>query len=918
MQSLINNRRRPIACFVLLIGGMLIARSLLSPLASGADVTRADDAPADGAPQNDRRDVLNSADLRFIGKTTEVPHFQRHVLPLFRKLGCSGRNCHGSASGQGGFRLSLFGYDFEVDHQTLREGDHPRVDVDRPEASLILLKPTMQIDHGGGERFAKDGWKYEVIKKWIVAGALPVDPDDPQFEDLQIEPAEIFGSSPGRTHSVRVTCSWSDQTREDVTPLCHYEILDESVASVDEQGVVTVRGPGDTHLIAFYDNGIASMPVTIPFIAVTDEDYPAEDSPTAIDKLISQKLQKLGIAPSELCTDAEFLRRVSLDITGSLPPPDAVRTFLKDESPDKRSRKIDELLASPGYASYWAYKLSELWGSKSLDLREQFARPSQLYHWYRWTQDRLERNVPYDRIVEGMVVSQGRLPGENYDGYMRRMGEIYRDDSNYEPAENETLPYFWYRQLTYKPEDAAMAFSHAFLGVRLQCAQCHKHPFDIWTNADFLHFASYFSRIKHDYLPDDKETATTMRVALKSVHAREQVRMVRGGKTFPFKELVITPPLNKKLEENRQSPKYVAQQLPIVKRQLAEARRLGNKTKIKRAEEQLQKFNRARLLELEALIEKTARAVKKDHPVLLNYQAKAHALRRELQGLQTTKILDGFPADPEAVDDPREILMSWLRSPDNRYFVRIFVNRVWAGYFGRGIIEPVDDLNLANPPVNAPLLDYLTESFVERGYDIKWLHREIANSRAYQRSWRPNETNGSDERNFSRALPRRLPAEVFETALARVFAAESDEATAADGDEMTSGFQLRRIDFYERLRPNNDLLKIFGRPVGKPDLCDCARSNEPALVQTLFTQNDAVIDRLIDKGDWLNDVDRRQTARTLDDWIENAYLRTLSRFPENDELTECRSHLSEADSLKTGLQDLMWALVNSKEFRLNH
>ncbi|MEX2297911.1 MAG: DUF1549 domain-containing protein, partial [Dongiaceae bacterium] len=328
------------------------------------------------------------------------------VLPLLRTLGCSGRNCHGSASGQGGFRLSLFGYDFKIDHQTLLEGENPRVDIAHPESSLILLKPTLQIDHGGGERFTKDGWKYELIRKWIEGGAMPVDPEDPQFEDLQMMPAEISETTPGQTHAVRVICEWSDQRREDVTPLCYYDVLDDSVASVDEQGIVTILGPGDTHLIAFYDNGIVSIPITIPFAAVTDAEYPKEDSPTVIDRLISQKLKKLGMVPSELCTDAEFLRRVSLDIAGSLPQPGDVQAFLSDTSHEKRTRKIDDLLATPGYASYWAFKLSELWGNKALDLREQFARPSQMYHWYRWTEDRLERNVPYDQIVEWIEQSR--------------------------------------------------------------------------------------------------------------------------------------------------------------------------------------------------------------------------------------------------------------------------------------------------------------------------------------------------------------------------------------------------------------------------------------------------------------------------------------------------------------------------------
>lgn len=857
-------------------------------------------------------DLLMSADKRFARQTAEVPHFQRHVLPLLRKLGCSGRNCHGAASGQGGFRLSLFGYDFEVDHRTLLEGDDPRVNVGDPAASLILKKPTMQVDHGGGERFALNSWQYELIEKWIEGGAAPVDLEDPQFQDLQTEPSEIYDSTISKTHAVRATSEWSNGSREDVTPLCHFEVLDESVATVDGDGVVTIRGPGDTHLIAFYDNGIASTPITIAGAEVTNADFPPLEMHTEIDKRIAAKLKKMGIVPSELCSDEEFLRRVSLDITGALPYPDDVRAFLDDTSVDKRSRKIDELLDSRGYAAYWAYKLSEIWGNKANDLRENLARPAQQYHWNRWLGDRLARNVPYDEIVEDMVVANSRLPDETYDDYIVRIGDIYRDDSHYAPRKDETLPYFWFRFSTFKDEDAAMAFSHAFLGVRLQCAQCHKHPFDVWTNADFRHFASYFSRINHDYQPDDKESASSMRATLRKQNVQDQLQMVRSGKRFPFREIVITPSLNKKLDENRQSSKYVARQLPIVKKQLAAARIKGDTKAIERAEEQLQKFNRARLIELEELIERTKRAVKEDHPILLEYMAKAESLRRELQGLHTTKIFSGFPADPEAVPDPRVILMNWLKSPDNRYFARIFVNRVWAGYFGRGIIEPVDDLNLANPPVNAPLLDYLTESFIERDYDIRWLHREIANSRAYQRSWVPNATNRDDERNFSRAIPRRLPAEVLESSLARVFAA--DDKTA---DRDVAEFKITREDYYERLRYNT-FLESFGRPTGKPNLCDCDRSNEPALVQTLFMQNDTMINRMLNNSEWLSDFDQHASSRRRDDWITEAYLRTFSRFPSESEIAECREHIDAAQSPKIGMQDLLWALINSKEFQLNH
>ncbi len=849
-------------------------------------------------------DVMPPADRRFSVETKENPHFQRHILPLFRKLGCSGRACHGAASGQGGFRLSLFGYDFQLDHQTLLEGVHPRVDVKQPEASLILQKPTMQVDHGGGEKFKKESWQYRLIENWIRGGAASVDSSDPQFDRLIVTPDEIVGTAPGQSQPVTIVCAWSDGNREDVTPLCHFQVLDESVAAIDDRGLVTIQRAGDTHLIVFYDNGVASIPIIVRNGAQQNREIAVEERATAIDALIGQKLNKLGVAPSEICSDTEFLRRASLDITGWLPEPDEIKSFIDDLRPDKRALKIEELLASPGYASYWGFKLGENWGNHSRDFRDAVARESQSYHWYRWLESRIAMNVSYDKIVEGMVLSQSRLPGESYDQYIDRVRQIYKDNSDYTPDDQETMPNFWYRNLTREPEGAAMAFSHAFVGVRLECAQCHKHPFDIWTNADFRHFANYFKRIRHEYSPEISKQIESQLAEFTSLPFNAQLKRIGAGDSYPYRELIIYPPSEQAKSQDRSPYRNLQQDLVRTRKEMAEARRTGNQNLYVQAETRLQSINRDRLYQLERLIEKTQKTVKADHPLLIQYRKNADALRREIQGLQTTKILNNVPADPQVVEDPRTIMMDWLRSAENPYFARLFVNRVWAAYFGRGIIEPVDDLNLANPPVNKPLLDYLTQSFIEHEYDIKWLHREITNSLAYQRSWKPNETNADDDKNFSRALPRRIPAEVFEMALNQALGANATDTY----------FRYAQSDFNNRLQRNH-LLNVFGRP-NITRLCDCNRSNEPALMQAVFVQNDDQVNTLLRESSWLKSVVNSQPPRSQDELIETAYLRTLCRVPTYDEMTTCRTHLGENPNLMVGMQDVMWALINSKEFYL--
>ncbi|HVW01167.1 MAG TPA: DUF1549 domain-containing protein, partial [Planctomycetaceae bacterium] len=427
-------------------------------------------------------EVLPRAEQRLGGvEGTEVPDFQRHVLPLMGKLGCNGRACHGSFQGQGGFRLSLFGYDFKADHEALLGGEKPRVDLEDPEGSLMLEKPTMGIPHKGGKRMEVDGWEYRVLVRWIKAGGKGVADDAVRFDRLEVVPDRIVFKDKGEKASLRVIAHWADGTAEDVTGLTRFRTNDESIAEIDADGVVTQIGPGDTHVVAFYDNGVAPTQVLLPVSDSIGPKYPEVPTPTQIDKLVVDKLRTLGVVPSDLASDTEFLRRVSLDMTGTLPTPSEIEQFLADTSADKRSRKIDELLTRPAYAAWWATRLSDVTVNNPRDFPERTVANEQSRQWHAWIEKRIAENVPYDQIIAGIVLATSRRSGQSYEDYAEEMSSYFRKEGAPNFADRETMPHYWTRQTLRNNDERALGFAYSFLGLRLQCAQCHKHPFDQWT-----------------------------------------------------------------------------------------------------------------------------------------------------------------------------------------------------------------------------------------------------------------------------------------------------------------------------------------------------------------------------------------------------------------------------------------------------
>jgi hypothetical protein len=872
-------------------------------------------------------DALPPVTERFASSdVAEEPSFQRHVSPLFGRLGCNGRSCHGSFQGRGDFRLSLFGYDFKADHDELLKGDPQRANKDKPLESLILVKPTDADMHEGGQRYAKGGWEYHIFRRWLEAGAKYDEKSVQKIVNLELTPAEILFNQPGEKVQLKAVAVWPDGSREDVTRLCRFTSNSEQVAKITADGLVTATDPGDTHVVVAYDSAVIAVPVIRPVSQLTGDRYPAVPTPTKIDELVVQKLKKLGEVPSDLCTDGEFLRRVSLDLTGTLPTAAEAERFIADTSPTKRADKIEQLLDTPAYAAWWTTRLCDWTGNNDTKFNNfGTLRNGASQQWYDWIYKRVADNMPYDQLVEGIVTGVSRVPGESYAEYSALMSKLEHNPEGQSYADRPDMPYFWARVNVAKPEEKAISFAYTYLGIRIQCAQCHKHPFDQWSKDDFDDFRNFFGSVRHTNYgaPSDRQSQADYDAIVKEIGLEDsplrgnQLRQkflekLREGKTVPFPEVVYT--------------------------KVTEAKGRVNKKML-----------------------------------------------GEGPTGSVGRVLGGGEIDLSKVEDARQPLMDWLRQPNNSYFAKAFVNRVWSNYFNVGIVEPPDDLSLANPPSNRALLDHLAQGFIASHFDMQWVHREICNSRTYQLSWQPNDTNAKDERNFARCVPRRLPAEVAVDAVQMAITADEKAATYATALKgraiAVAGAGAARAN--NNNNPHSFALQVFGRSIRESN-CDCDRSMEASLLQTVFLQNDSAVLQAIeqDKDSWITHISKQGPERLTDgsdaskldlkrelvrmnvrlkqaqkdgkdkqvEQIENriaelekamadkkeaaespgrlaldnqevirqAYLRTLSRLPTADEVQRCQDYIASADSPAAGAKGLLWALLNTKEFIVNH
>ena len=732
-----------------------------------------------------RGDGAASITVRHGGETASVPvrvrryaegrpiHFANQVVPIFTKLGCNSGGCHGKAGGQNGFKLSLLGFDPDLDYDALvHEGRGRRLFPAAPGESLLLKKATGRVPHGGGRKIEPGSHEERLVARWIAAGMPRGKPDEPTVARIEVYPAARVLPR-GAKQQLRVTAVYTDGRTEDVTRRAQYQSNEIEVATVGDAGRVEVRDlPGLAAVMARYQGQVAVFRATVPTgLAVA---MPADFAPASfIDTLLLKQWQALGVSPSESCTDAEFIRRAAVDITGTLPTAEEVRAFVADADPAKRARLVDRLLDRPDYAAYFATKWADVLRNK----REGNAQYQRLtYRFHDWIRGELARNTPYDRFVRGVLAATGTA---------------------------ETAPAVaWYRKLR-SPEAFVDDTAQVFLGMRLQCARCHHHPFEKWGQDDYYGFAAFFARV--------------------------------GRKPAPL------------------------------------ARRAG------RAEEAI-------------------------------FTARDGAVAHPKTGkVMAPKGLGGAVVPVTAGEDPRQKLADWLGDPENPYFARAVVNRYWAHFFGRGIVEPLDDLRVTNPPTNPELLDALAADFVRGGYDLKRLVRTICTSRAYGLSSLPNESNARDRQGFARHYPRRLPAEVLLDAIAQVTGVPTPFAGMPPG--------TRAIELPDE-SVGSTFLDSFGRPK-RDTACECERVTDASLGQSLMLLTSGDVQSKLAAGDG------RAAALAKDprpdaDKVADLFWAAFARAPSSGESARALAHLqARKDRKQQAYEDILWALINAKEFQFN-
>lgn len=775
----------------------------------------------------------------------EAADFERHVMGLFSKAGCNNGSCHGSFQGKGGFRLSLFGYDPAKDAATLtREVMGRRIDLVDPEKSLLLLKATGSVPHEGGVRITKGSWQYQILLDWISTGARR-QANSGAVVELTLSAPEYLVAPLGVSQQLKVTARFQDGSAEDVTAFCDFKIQDDAVAEITPLGRITASRPGDTGLVVSYRGVIRAVRVLVPAQLPPGTQFPESRSSGFIDREVSAKLRLLNMIPSGPASDAEFLRRITIDTTAALPSPDEVRAFLADTSPNKREKKIDELLAHPLHAALWATKLSDVTGNNTDALEQPNpSKPRRSQMWHDWLRKRVHDNVPYDQIVHDILTATSRegLTGEEWIEKQKKLDDELQKGWESSYADRKTLDLFWRRQQQVPIDQWGEKVAAAFLGVRLECAQCHKHPTDRWTQVDYRAFANAFQQVAFGASPE-------MKSALDAINAERR----SAGK------------------QNNQ-------------------------------------FNQMRELFLARIPEPNPR--QRPNPNNRNPRVFRHP---ETNEPLPPKALGG-PTLPIAKDkDAREGLWEWMRSPENPYFARSFVNRVWAQYFGVGLVEPVDDFSQANPPTNARLLELLAKDFIDHNFDIRRLERTILQSEAYQRSSSANLTNKFDKNNFARGYVRPMMAEAVVDVLNCALGVEEQW----NNNEAPKGRKMVEIGA-SRLNNGNVAyaLRIFGRPA-RTTACDCERSLDPALPQTLYRMTDpGLMQKMGSPNNRLASLMREQLSD--DEVLDELFLACLTRFPSEKERAAFVRHRSRSGNRASAFHDTLWALINTREFILNH
>jgi mono/diheme cytochrome c family protein len=701
--------------------------------------------------------------------------FHLDVMPVFMSEGCNIGACHGSARGQDGFMLSLFGYDPEGDHYRLtREMAGYRINLAIPEESLLVEKSIEAVPHTGGKLFEKGSDAYKTMVEWVANGATKRPAAEvPKIVSLHLYPPKLVLEGAGATQQLTVRGKFSDGHDRDVTNLAVFVTNNEPTAAVTPGGLVTAGKRGEAFIMARYDTHTVGIQ-TIVIPENLEYTRPKMPENNYIDGLVHDKLHKLRVIPSGLCTDEEFLRRVFIDMVGQLPTVEEYKTFMADKDPAKRSKVIDELLKRKEFTEMWVMKWSELLQIRSngnLGLGISY-KAALLYN--GWLRDQIAANRPFNEIVIDMLSSEG--------------GSFAIPATNFYQVERDTLKL---------SENVAQVF----MGMRLQCAQCHNHPFDRWTMDDYYSWAAFFAQIGRKEGVDPREQIVYNR-------GGGEVKHLVGGRNMP--------------------PKFLGGEIPDV----------------------------------------------------------------------TGK-------------DRREVLAHWMASPQNTYFSKNISNLVWSHFFGVGIIDPVDDVRISNPASNPELLEALAMKFQgEYEYDFRALVRDICNSATYQRTTKANPSNEHDLNNFAKSRIRRQRAEVMLDTLTQVTETKNKFTGLPLGSRAVQIADGNTTDYF---------LTTFGRAT-RETVCSCEVKMDPSLSQALHLLNGPAVTQKVEAGGLVKRL--LAEGKTPEQVIEEIYLRSFSRKPTAEETKQLIAQVASVGEDKAQrelvLNDVFWAVLNSKEFMFNH